>query len=79
VSKAHFVGNGLVGSENLVSVGNVESVNLTRLRLDAKEARNALSVVHYPIVKIIGNGIYDIVNLRYVTAGLVISNYLQAL
>ena len=69
----------LTRGEELISVVDIESVDLARLRLKAEEARNAATVIEYPIIEIIGNGVKEIANAGGMPRRLVVSDYLKPL
>ena len=73
MSECRLIYNILTGDKNFMTVVNIKTVYLTCLRLKAQEPSLTASIIGYPVVKIIRDGIRYIVSRNALSAGFVIS------
>ena len=73
MSEFCFICIALTGGDNYVTVIHIQAVYLTRLRLKADVSSHTAGVVCYPMVKVLGNRISNIVGSYGMTARKIIS------
>ena len=66
------------GGEGDMSVVIVESVDLTCLGLDTEVTLIASAVEEYPMIEVLGYGIFIIADSRYVSAGMEVSRDIKS-